>query len=42
MMGQLPGSQNELFYDFNIEQFIPENHLLRQIDRFLDLSDLRG
>lgn len=28
-------------YSFNIEDHIPANHLLRSIDRCLDLSDLR-
>ena len=41
MMGQLPPAQNELFYDFCLEQFVPQDHLLRQIDTVLDLSDLR-
>jgi transposase len=30
-----------LFYSFNLEDHIPANHLLRSIDRCLDLSDLR-
>jgi len=38
MMGHLPPSQNQLFYDFNLEQLVPQNHFLRQIDRFLDFS----
>ncbi|MDO6588562.1 transposase, partial [Salipiger sp. 1_MG-2023] len=29
-----------LFYEFNLETHIPSDHLLRGIDRFLDLSDL--
>ena len=41
MMGQLPPSQNTLFYDFCLEQYVPQDHLLRQIDPFLDLSHLR-
>jgi transposase len=41
MMGQLPPSQNTLFYDFSLEMFVPQDHLLRQIDALLDLSDLR-
>lgn len=31
----------QLFYDFCIEDHVPANHLLRQIDRFLDLESLR-
>lgn len=30
-----------LFYDFCLEDHIPSNHLLRQVDRFLDLGDIR-
>jgi len=41
MMGQLSSGQGRLFYSFNIEDHIPANHLLRSIDRCLDLSDLR-
>jgi transposase len=41
MMGQHSGSQDRLFYSFNLEDHVPEDHLLRGIDRFLDLSDLR-
>ncbi len=41
MMGQLSSGQERLFYSFNIEDHIPANHLLRSIDRRLDLSDLR-
>jgi transposase len=42
MMGQLPPDQNALFYDFCLEEYVPQDHLLRQIDAFLDLSDLRN
>lgn len=41
MMGQRTGSQDRLFYSFNLEVHVPQEHLLRGIDRFLDLSDLR-
>ncbi|ETK19163.1 IS1182 family transposase [Pseudomonas sp. FH4] len=41
MMGQLSSGQDRLFYSFNLEDHIPANHLLRSIDRCLDLSDLR-
>lgn len=41
MMGQLPASQNALFYDFCLEKHIPEDHLLRQIDQFLDFDQIR-
>lgn len=42
MMGQLPAAQNALFYDFNLEQHIPPDHLLRQINQFLDFDSIRN
>jgi transposase len=42
MMGQSGGNQNRLFYSFKLEDHVPANHLLRDIDRFLDLTDLRA
>jgi transposase len=41
MMGQLPAAQNALFYDFCLDTHIPEDHLLRQIDQFLDFDKIR-
>ena len=41
MMGQLSSGQERLFYSFNLEDHIPANHLLHNIDWCLDLSDLR-
>jgi transposase len=41
MMGSQVGGQERLFYSFNLEDHVPRNHLLRGIDRFLDLNDLR-
>ena len=41
MMGQQSGGQDRLFYSFNLEEHIPQNHLLRGIDQCLDLSELR-
>ena len=41
MMGQNGGGQDRLFYSFNLEDHVPQNYLLRGIDRFLDLSELR-
>jgi transposase len=41
MMGQQAGRQDQLFYSFNLDDQVPKNHLLRGIDRFLDLSELR-
>lgn len=40
-MGHQPGGQDHLFYSFNLESVVPQNHLLRGIDRCLDLTDLR-
>ena len=40
MMGRQSGDQAPLFYSFNLDQHIPPDHLLRNIDRFLDLSDI--
>ena len=42
MMGQAVGQQDRLFYEFNLEDRIPANHLLRRIDVVLDLSWLRA
>jgi transposase len=41
MMGQQAGAQDELFYSFNLDAHVPADHLLRGIDRFLDLGELR-
>ena len=40
MMGT-QAAPERLFYDFCLEDHVPGDHLLRQIDRFLDLSDIR-
>jgi transposase len=40
MMGRQNDAQEKLFYSFQLEDHIPNNHLLRGINRFLDLSDL--
>ena len=41
MMGQLPAGQNQLFYDFCLEKYVPQKHVLRSLDRFLDFGDIR-
>lgn len=41
MMGTLPPQQNALFYEFCLENHIPENHLLRRIDQFIDFDKIR-
>lgn len=40
MMGRNDKPQKPLFYTFNLDEVVPQDHLLRKIDRFLDLSDL--
>ena len=40
MMGRKEAGQAALFYSFNLEDHVPATHLLRGIDRFLDLSEL--
>jgi transposase len=42
MMGQNSGNQNRLFYSFNLDDHVPATHLLRGIDQFFDLTDLRA
>jgi transposase len=41
MMGQQCDGQASLFYAFCLEDRVPADHLLRKIDRFLDLGSLR-
>ena len=41
MMGQQSGGHKQLFYSFNLDDHISSDHLLRGIDQFLDLGDLR-
>ncbi len=41
MMGERQVAQEALFYEFSIERHVPAEHLLRAIDRFVDLGDLR-
>ena len=41
MMGPRQEAQPALFYQFSLEDHIPQNHLLRSIDRFVDLSGIR-
>lgn len=40
MMGQQPRSE-PLFYYFRLEDQIPEHHLLRRIDRYVDFGFVR-
>lgn len=41
MMGAKLEAQAALFYEFNLNQHVQVDHMLRQIDRFVDLSDIR-
>lgn len=41
MMGPRQVAQGALFYEFSIEDYVPKDHPLRGIDRFVDLSDVR-
>src|SRR4249920_1051146 len=42
MMGPRQVDQAPLFYEFSLERHVPAAHLLRAIDRFVDLSDVRS
>ena len=41
MMGPRQEAQAALFYEFSLEDHIPQDHLLRSIDRFVDLGSIR-
>ena len=41
MMGERTVAQEALFYSFSLERHVPADHLLRSIDRFVDLSGIR-
>ena len=42
MMGDRQVQQDALFYEFSLERHVPEKHLLRAIDRFVDLKGVRA
>ena len=42
MMGRLKSDQGQLFYEFRLDDAVPEDHLVRRIDAALDLTWLRG
>ena len=42
MMGERRVVQEALFYEFSLERHVPADHLLRAIDRVVDLSGLRA
>jgi transposase len=41
MMGHRQVEQAALFYEFSLEGHVPSDHLLRSIDRFVELGELR-
>jgi hypothetical protein len=41
MMGERKVQQEALFSEFSLERHVPERHLLRAIDRFVELDGLR-
>src|SRR3954451_22829015 len=41
MMGERQTDHPALFYEFSLERHVPGDHLLRSIDRFVDLGDIR-
>ena len=41
MMGSRKEAQAALFYEFNLEDHVPPDHLVRSIDHFVDLSGIR-
>ena len=41
MLGPKQEAQGALFYEFSIDDHVPQDHLLRSIDRFVDLSSVR-
>ena len=42
MMGRLKSEQGQLFYQFNLEDAVPDDHVVRRIDAALDLTWLRS
>ncbi len=41
MLGSNDKPQEQLCYSFHLDDLVPQDHLRRKIDRFLDLPDLR-
>jgi hypothetical protein len=41
MMGHRQDDQAALFYEFSLERHVPDDHLLRLIDRFVELGGVR-
>jgi hypothetical protein len=41
MKGKRQVQQGALFYEFSLERHVPAEHLLRSIDRFVELDGVR-
>jgi transposase len=41
MMGEQQVQKDALFYEFSLERYVPAEHLLRSIDRFVELDGVR-
>ena len=41
MMGARQVDQAALFYEFSLDRHVPADHLLRSMDRFVELDALR-
>ena len=42
MMGEQRVDQGALFYEFSLDGHVPGDHLLRSIDRFVELDGIRA
>lgn len=42
MLGPKQEAQGVLFYELSIGEHVPQDHLLRSIDRFVDLTEMRA
>ena len=42
MMGRRENGQGQFFYSFDLDEVVPPDHLVRQIDSLLDLSWVHG
>ena len=42
MMGEWRVMQEALFYGFSLERHVPDGHMLRKIDRFVDVAGVRA
>lgn len=42
MMGPKQDARAALFHEFSLDDHVPQNHLVRSIDRFVDLTNIRA